>query len=64
MSLISWLSLISSQSAVGMLFFFFGINWQTVETKYRHSPMKALAVLYIVNFIMVNALFTSSPVWF
>ena len=46
-----------------MLFFFFGINWQTVETKYKHSPMKALAVLYIVNFIMVNALFTS-PVWF
>ena len=46
-----------------MLFFFFGINWQTVETKYKHSPMKALAVLYICNFIGLNAIFTS-PIWF
>ena len=48
---------------MGMLFFFFGINWQTVETKYKHSPMKALAVLYICNFIGLNAIFTS-PIWF
>jgi len=46
-----------------MLFFFFGINWQRVETKYKHSPMKALAVLYICNFIGLNAIFTS-PIWF
>lgn len=63
MSLISWLTLIAAQSAVGMLFFFIGINWQTVETKYKYSPMKALAVLYIINFIAINTLFTS-PVWF
>jgi len=48
---------------MGMLFFFFGINWQTVETKYKHSPVKALAVLYICNFIGLNAIFTS-PIWF
>ena len=63
MSLMSWLLLITAQSAMGMVFFFFGINWQTVETKYKHSPMKALAVLYIVNFIGLNAVFTS-PIWF
>lgn len=49
---------------MGMLFMYFGINWQTVETKYNHSPMKALAVLYILNFIFINALLSSIPLWF
>jgi len=48
-----------------MLYFFFGINWQTVETKFKYSPMKALSVLYIINFISINAILLGKvPIWF
>jgi hypothetical protein len=49
---------------MGFVYFFFGINWQTVETKYRYTPMKILAVLYIANYILINIFTSETPFWF
>ena len=63
-SILGWLFLIFLQTCVGLVYFYFGINWQTVETKYRYSPIKSLVVLYITNFILLNACTSHTPFWF
>lgn len=56
-SILYWMLLPTYLCLVGIVFFFMGINWYTVETKYRQSPPKMVAVLYIVNFILLYYLF-------
>ena len=52
-----WLLLLSYVFLASVSFFFLGINWYTVETKYRRSPQGATAVLYITNTIMLYLVF-------
>ena len=57
MSLFYWVSLIAYLSTVSVVFFFIGINWYKNETKYRHSPQKFIAVVYIVNSMILYMIF-------
>lgn len=53
LSILYWLSLLAYLSAASFIFFFTGINWYTVETKWRQSPQKLVVVMYIVNFLVL-----------
>lgn len=53
MALIYWLLLPSYICIAGIIFFFVGINWYTIETKYKHAPQKLVLILYILNFLFL-----------
>lgn len=62
MSIIYWLLLISYLTAISLAFFFTGVNWYRIDTKYKHSPQKFVVVAYILNFLVQTYAF-SVPIW-
>ena len=62
MSIIYWLLLITYLTAISFAFFFTGVNWYRIDTKYKHSPQKFVIVAYILNFLVQTYGF-SVPIW-
>ncbi len=51
--LLYWATLIGYLTSASVLFFFVGINWCKIETKYGHYPQKVVAVLYLANSLVL-----------
>lgn len=52
-----WASLVGYLTSASVVFFFVGINWCKIETKYGHYPQKVVAVLYVANSLALYVLF-------
>jgi hypothetical protein len=58
MSIICWLLLVAYLSSVSFVFFLTGINWYTIETKKRYSPLYiVMPALYLLNCLTLHFLF-------
>lgn len=57
MSIILWALYIVYLIAVSFLFFYLGIIWYCIETKYKQWPHKWVALTYAVNMLITNTVF-------
>ena len=64
MSLTYWVFLVAYLMTAGCSFFLVGVNWCKIETKNKtfYSPQLTVAVIYILNFLILNFAF-EVPYW-
>ena len=57
MSIFLWLVFIVYLTAVSLTFFYYGLIWNCIETKYKRYPYTPVIITYILNMLVVNLVF-------